>query len=190
MGRRLRSRQRKSSSVQLKNYWPEIDGAWSEYLLWSNSEFFYILTFDLEIFSYFSIQALSFESFKLAASISVWGYIFRMFWSPSSFKVIGLISRSQKQNSGNAQVCAALRHSSIIVCYKSLSVNLCVRDYKFRSPAVQFSDILLHKRMTVNCRQPSKSNLSFECLKLAASFSVWGYVCRISRSPWSWRFMG
>jgi len=33
MGPRSRSRQCKSGSVQLKNYWSEIAGAWSEYLL-------------------------------------------------------------------------------------------------------------------------------------------------------------
>jgi len=45
MGLRSRSQQQKSGSVQLKNYWSEIAGAWLEYLLryaWSNSE---LLTF-------------------------------------------------------------------------------------------------------------------------------------------------
>jgi len=34
MGPRSRSWQQNSSSMQLKNYWPKIEGAWSEYLLW------------------------------------------------------------------------------------------------------------------------------------------------------------
>jgi len=37
--------------------------------------------------------------------------IFRISRSPSSFKVIGLISRSQKQKSWRAHVCASLGHS-------------------------------------------------------------------------------
>jgi len=54
------------------------------------------------IFSYFlPIQALSFECLKLAASFSVWRYIFRR--SPS---VTGLISRSRSHNSSSTQVCA------------------------------------------------------------------------------------
>jgi len=52
---------------------------------------------------FFRIQAVSFESLKLAASFSVWRYIFSIFRSPSSFKVSELISRSRSQNSGSAQ---------------------------------------------------------------------------------------
>jgi len=62
----------------------------------SNSE---RLTFwPRDIFLYFySIQALSFACLKLAASFSVWGYIFTIFRSPSRFKVIGVNLKVTKQ---------------------------------------------------------------------------------------------
>jgi len=57
-----------------------------------------LLTFDFGTYFWISsIQALSFEFLKLAASFSVWRYIFRIFRSPSSFKVIWLTSVSRSQ---------------------------------------------------------------------------------------------
>jgi len=64
-------------------------------------------TFDLEsYFRTFSVQVMYFKWLVLATSFSVWRYTFRVFKSPSRFKVMGLISRSRLQNSGSAQVCA------------------------------------------------------------------------------------
>jgi len=121
MGPRSKSRQWKSSSVQLKNYWPEIDGLDQNicyHNALSNLEF---LTFwrwlsTLRHFRINSIQSLSSECLQLAVSFSVWGYIFRISRSPnspSSFKVTGLMSRSQY--SGSAESCASLGHSLILL---------------------------------------------------------------------------
>jgi len=60
------------------------------------------------IFVCFLIQAQSFECLKLAASFLVWGYIFKIYRSLSTFKIMGLISSTRSQNSGSAQVCAPL----------------------------------------------------------------------------------
>jgi len=67
------------------------------------------LAFDLESYSCTSsFQAVYFEWLDIATSFSVWRYIFRILKSQLSFKVMGLISRSQLQNSGSVQVCAPL----------------------------------------------------------------------------------
>jgi len=67
------------------------------------------------IFIFFWIRALRFEFLKLAASFSVWRYIIGISRSPSSVKVMCLISRSWLQNSRSAQVCAPHGHSLIYV---------------------------------------------------------------------------
>jgi len=71
------------------------------------------LTFDLgryfRLFSFavhMSSAIGSFECLSIATSLSVWRYIVRISRSPLSFKVIGLISRSQQRKSGREQVCA------------------------------------------------------------------------------------
>jgi len=77
-----------------------------------------------------SESGFSFECLKLAASFSVWRYIFRIFCLPSSFKVMELVSRSRSQNSGSAQVSAPLRHSiilSVTIC--RLCLSDCVSTY-------------------------------------------------------------
>jgi len=101
----------------------------------SNSE---LLTFwhwplnDLETYFHtFSIQALSFECVKIAALFLVWRYIFRISRSPSSFKVMALISRSRSQNSISTQVCAPLGYSLILLLFCSFCIlmnkfNVCL----------------------------------------------------------------
>jgi len=93
--------------------------------LWPWEPVSYLVTFCLdlwfwELFSYFlftihiSSTFGSFECINLATSFSVWRYIFRISRLSSSFKVMGLISRSQQPKSGRAQVCAPLGHSLIL----------------------------------------------------------------------------
>jgi len=79
MGLRSRSRQRKSGSMQLKNYWTEITGAGSEYFYDNARSTSELLTFwpwplTLRHIFVFLIQAVSFECLMLAASFLVWGY--------------------------------------------------------------------------------------------------------------------
>jgi len=64
-------------------------------------------------FHTFLIQPICFEWLDLATSFSVWRYILIVSKSPSTFKVMGLISRSR--------VCAPLRHSLIRFCFVSES---------------------------------------------------------------------
>jgi len=93
MGLMSRSQQCKRSSMQFKNYWPEIAGDINIY-----SEFIDILTltFYLETyFSFFSIQAPSFECLELSALFSVWEYIFRISRSPLSFMCINFVSHNR-----------------------------------------------------------------------------------------------
>jgi len=95
-----------------------------------------LVIFDLdfwpwELFSYFlfamymSSSSKSFEYLSVATSFSVWRYMFRISRLPSSFKVIGLISRSQQRESGRAQVCAPLGHSLTCICV--YYVNWCIK---------------------------------------------------------------
>jgi len=69
-----------------------------------------LVTFDRNLwhwglFSYFSIHN------GFTWQLQVWRYIFRISRSPSSFQVMGLISRSWSQNSSSMQVCTPLGHS-------------------------------------------------------------------------------
>jgi len=54
-----------------------------------------------------------FRIFLIKASSVILGmrYVFGIYGSPSSFKVMGLISRSRSQNGGSAQVCAPFGRS-------------------------------------------------------------------------------
>jgi len=79
-------------------------GAASSKSLWP------LVSFDMRI----SSTVRSFECLNLSTSFSVWCYIFRISESPSSFKVMELISRSQQQRSGHTQVCAALGRSLML----------------------------------------------------------------------------
>jgi len=91
-------------------------GNWCNYVLWWTPEVvgsWWHLTFDLDRKLFFSFHCCntihissiinSFECLNLATSFSRWSYIFRISRSPSSFKVIGLISRSREQKSGSEQ---------------------------------------------------------------------------------------
>jgi len=85
-----------------------------------------LVTFDLdlgpwELYSYFSFAVYvsstvkSFKCLNLATSFAVWRYIFGISRSPSSFKVIGVIPRSQQWKCSCVQVCAPLAHS--LICF-------------------------------------------------------------------------
>jgi len=99
------------------------------------------LTFDRE--SYFctsSTQAIYFEWLGLVTLFSVWRYIFRISRSRSSFKVMGLISRSRSQNSSTAQVYAPLGDSlicvmlfvTVLVTNNLVCVCVCICLYRTR----------------------------------------------------------
>jgi len=91
----------------------------------SNSELLTFWLWPWDILSYFSNSSSSFECLKLAASLLVWRYIFRISRLPS-FRAMGLISRSRFQNSCSAQVCAPLGHSLIFVLLRMIKdIQLC-----------------------------------------------------------------
>jgi len=94
----------------------------------SNSDFWHFDLWSSDIFLNFfnSIQALSFDCLKLGASFSVWRYIFRIVRSLSSFKVVGLISRSWSQISSSTRICAALGCSLISICFDWM-IDLLIR---------------------------------------------------------------
>jgi len=99
------------SAENLESYWSEIDVTCWEYVPWWTLEAIgswrhLTLTFDLEsYFRIFSARAIPLQWLDLAAAFSIWGYIFRISRSWSSFKVMGLRSRSRQQKSRHAQVC-------------------------------------------------------------------------------------
>jgi len=64
------------------------------------------LFLDFSFAMHISSTVGSFECLYLATSFLVWRYNFRISGSPSSFKVTGSVSRSQKRKSGRTQVCA------------------------------------------------------------------------------------
>jgi len=63
-------------------------------------------------------------------------FVFGIPRSPSSFKVMGLISRSQQRRSGRSQVFAHLGHSLIIIGstfdFEKQSFICILENYKFR----------------------------------------------------------
>jgi len=75
-----------------------------------------LVTFDPD--SYFRIfQAhIPLQWLDLAILFLVWGYIFRISRTVSSFKVMGLRSRSHQQKT-HAQVSAPLGHSLVVFCF-------------------------------------------------------------------------
>jgi len=101
-----------------------------------------LVTFDLESYFVYLPRTChllsSFECLNIGTSFSVWRDIFRISRSPSSFKVMGLISRSQQQKSGRAQVCAPLGHGLI-----SFEVWTCTFDIEFWFIVVSCQRLLL-----------------------------------------------
>jgi len=107
----------------------------------------------IAIFGFFSAQAIPFEFLYLATSFLVWWYIFRISRSQFCFKVMGPRSRSWLQK---AVACNEKNRSQTLL---ELDGNICYDNARS------------------NC-----SSSKFECLKLAASVSVWRYIFRIFRT--------
>jgi len=133
-------------------------------------------TFDLgSYFCTFSIQAIYFEWLDPATSISVWRHVFWISRSHFSFKDMG---PGQGHSSEKAVTC-----NSKTTVQKLLASdrNICCDNAQSNSELLTLRHFYIFFSIQA---------LSFECLKLAASFSVWGYVFRISRSPSSFKVMG
>jgi len=93
------------SAQNLKNYWSEIGVTWQECVRCKRQKCLEVGDlWPWELFSDF-FQSRQYN-FRMA-----WGYIFRISWSPSSFEVMRLISRSRSQKSGSTQVCNLLGYN-------------------------------------------------------------------------------
>jgi len=129
-----------------------------------------MLTFDLESYVHiFSCQAILFEWLYLATSVLVWRYIFRISRSRYSFKV-----KVTAVENGSMQVenyWSGLIGISVMITLKVI--------WSF-----------WHFHLEIHFRLISVQAASSQFLNLAASFSVWRYSFRISRSSLSLNTMG
>jgi len=135
------------------------------------------LTFTLDPESYFRIfpaQAIPFEWLYRATLFLVWWYIFTIPRSQFSFKVMGSRSRSRQ--------CKAVVCNSKTTGRKlpGLGQNICRSN----------SELLTFWPWPLTYLRIFPIQVLNEHLKLAASFSVWRYIFRISRPPSSSKVMG
>jgi len=139
-----------------------------------------LVTFDESYIRIFPAQAILLEWLYLATSFLVRWYIFRISRS-------GSVSRSSAQGQGH-------RSAKAVACYSKttgwkplrLDRNICYDNARSNSKLLTFWPWPLTLRHNFHIF----SNSSFECLKLRASFSVWWYIFRISKSPASFEVTG